>query len=75
MPVAAAEMFVGRGPELQRALRALRSGERAGVLLHAAMTHWPRQWSPAYQYPQPPSELRPAEWCTDRPADGRGADV
>ena len=27
-------MFVGRRPELQQALRALRSGERAGVLLH-----------------------------------------
>ena len=34
VPVAAAEMFVGRRPELQPALRALRSGERAGVLLH-----------------------------------------
>jgi tetratricopeptide (TPR) repeat protein len=34
VPVAAAEMFVGRRPELQQALRALRSGERAGVLLH-----------------------------------------
>jgi tetratricopeptide (TPR) repeat protein len=34
VPVAAAEMFVGRRPELQRSLRALRSGERAGVLLH-----------------------------------------
>ena len=33
VPVAA-EMFVGRRPELQQALRALRSGERAGVLLH-----------------------------------------
>ena len=32
--MAAAEMFVGRRPELQQALRALRSGERAGVLLH-----------------------------------------
>ena len=27
-------MFVGRRPELQAALRALRSGDRAGVLLH-----------------------------------------
>ena len=34
VPVAAAEMFVGRRLELQQALRALRSGERAGVLLH-----------------------------------------
>jgi hypothetical protein len=34
VPVAAAEMFVGRRPELQEALRALRSGQRAGVLLH-----------------------------------------
>jgi hypothetical protein len=34
VPVAAAGMFVGRRQELQRALRALRSGERAGVLLH-----------------------------------------
>ncbi|TCC00512.1 tetratricopeptide repeat protein [Micromonospora zingiberis] len=34
VPVAAAEMFVGRRPELQQALRALRAGERAGVLLH-----------------------------------------
>ena len=34
VPVAAAEMFVGRRPELQRSLRALRSGGRAGVLLH-----------------------------------------
>jgi hypothetical protein len=33
VPVASAEMFVGRRPQLQRALRALRSGERAGVLL------------------------------------------
>ncbi|MDQ2883671.1 MAG: tetratricopeptide repeat protein [Actinomycetota bacterium] len=33
VPVAAAEMFVGRRPELQQALRALRSGQRAGVLL------------------------------------------
>jgi tetratricopeptide (TPR) repeat protein len=32
--VAAPEMFVGRRPELQQALRALRLGERAGVLLH-----------------------------------------
>jgi hypothetical protein len=34
VPVAAAEMFVGRWLELQQALRVLRSGERAGVLLH-----------------------------------------
>ena len=34
VPVAAAEMFVGRRRELQRSLRALRSGDRAGVLLH-----------------------------------------
>ncbi|HEU5159996.1 MAG TPA: CHAT domain-containing protein [Streptosporangiaceae bacterium] len=34
VPVATAEMFVGRRPEMQRALRALRSGQRAGVLLH-----------------------------------------
>jgi len=34
VPVATAEMFVGRRPELQASLRALRSGERAGVLLH-----------------------------------------
>jgi tetratricopeptide (TPR) repeat protein len=34
VPVAVAEMFVGRRPELQQALRALRSGDRAGVLLH-----------------------------------------
>jgi len=34
VPVAAPQMFVGRRPELQHALRALRSGERAGVLLH-----------------------------------------
>jgi tetratricopeptide (TPR) repeat protein len=34
VPVAAAQMFVGRRPELQQALRALRSGDRAGVLLH-----------------------------------------
>ena len=34
VPVATAEMFVGRRPELQQALRALRSGDRAGVLLH-----------------------------------------
>jgi hypothetical protein len=34
VPVAAHAMFVGRRPELQQALRALRSGERAGVLLH-----------------------------------------
>ena len=34
VPVAAAQMFVGRRHELQRALRALRSGQQAGVLLH-----------------------------------------
>ena len=34
VPVATAEMFVGRRLELQQALRALRSGEKAGVLLH-----------------------------------------
>ncbi|HEV3293370.1 MAG TPA: CHAT domain-containing protein, partial [Streptosporangiaceae bacterium] len=34
VPVAAAQMFVGRRLELQQALRALRSGERAGVLVH-----------------------------------------
>ena len=34
VPVATAEMFVGRRLESQQALRALRSGERAGVLLH-----------------------------------------
>ncbi|MEU4475258.1 CHAT domain-containing protein, partial [Micromonospora sp. NPDC023888] len=34
VPVAAPEMFVGRRPELQQALRALRSPDRAGVLLH-----------------------------------------
>ncbi|MFC4071740.1 tetratricopeptide repeat protein [Actinoplanes subglobosus] len=34
VPVAAPQMFVGRRPELQRALRALSSGDRAGVLLH-----------------------------------------
>ena len=34
VPVAAAEMFAGRRPELQQALKALRSGRRAGVLLH-----------------------------------------
>ena len=34
VPVAAAQMFVGRRPELQAALRALRSGQWAGVLLH-----------------------------------------
>jgi tetratricopeptide (TPR) repeat protein len=34
VPVATSEMFVGRRPQLQRALRVLRSGERAGVLLH-----------------------------------------
>ena len=35
VPVAAAQMFVGRRLELQQALRALRSGDRAGVLLLA----------------------------------------
>jgi len=34
VPVATVEMFVGRRPELQQALRALRSADRAGVLLH-----------------------------------------
>ncbi|WUH93797.1 CHAT domain-containing protein [Streptomyces sp. NBC_00433] len=34
LPVAAAEMFVGRRPELQQALRALRGRQKAGVLLH-----------------------------------------
>ncbi|MEV4639077.1 tetratricopeptide repeat protein, partial [Actinoplanes sp. NPDC049548] len=34
VPVAAPSMFVGRRVELQHALRALRSGERSGVLLH-----------------------------------------
>jgi tetratricopeptide (TPR) repeat protein len=34
VPVAAPEMFVGRRPELQQALRALRSGKKAGALLH-----------------------------------------
>ncbi|HZB31527.1 MAG TPA: CHAT domain-containing protein [Streptosporangiaceae bacterium] len=34
VPVAAAAMFVGRRPELQQALRALRSSQRAGVLVH-----------------------------------------
>ncbi|KWV33070.1 hypothetical protein AWV63_09160, partial [Micromonospora rifamycinica] len=34
VPVARADMFVGRRPELQQSLRALRSGDRAGVLLH-----------------------------------------
>ncbi|MEU7619587.1 tetratricopeptide repeat protein [Micromonospora rifamycinica] len=34
VPVAKADMFVGRRPELQQSLRALRSGDRAGVLLH-----------------------------------------
>ncbi|TCB97234.1 tetratricopeptide repeat protein [Micromonospora zingiberis] len=34
VPVAAPDMFVGRRPELQHALRALRSQDRAGVLLH-----------------------------------------
>ncbi|WP_302828563.1 CHAT domain-containing protein [Streptomyces sp. BV286] len=34
LPVAAADMFVGRRPELQHTLRALRGGQKAGVLLH-----------------------------------------
>lgn len=34
VPVAAPEVFVGRRPELQAALRALRGGGRAGVVLH-----------------------------------------
>ena len=34
VPVAAAEMFVGRRAELQQALRVLRSDRSAGVLLH-----------------------------------------
>jgi tetratricopeptide (TPR) repeat protein len=34
VPVAAAQMFVGRRHELQRSLRVLRGGEPAGVLLH-----------------------------------------
>jgi tetratricopeptide (TPR) repeat protein len=34
VPVAAPEMFVGRRPELQQALRALGSRQKAGVLLH-----------------------------------------
>ncbi|WP_416959602.1 CHAT domain-containing protein [Streptomyces sp. Agncl-13] len=34
LPVAAAEMFVGRRTELQHTLRALRGGQKAGVLLH-----------------------------------------
>ncbi|MFJ5561723.1 CHAT domain-containing protein, partial [Streptomyces sp. NPDC093250] len=34
LPVAAAEMFVGRRPEIQHTLRALRGGQKAGVLLH-----------------------------------------
>ncbi|MFD7681140.1 CHAT domain-containing protein, partial [Streptomyces sp. NPDC060187] len=34
LPVAVAEMFVGRRPEIQHALRALRAGRKAGVLLH-----------------------------------------
>jgi hypothetical protein len=35
VPVASHEMFVGRRRELQKALRALRDGRHAGVLLHA----------------------------------------
>ncbi|MFC9261326.1 CHAT domain-containing protein [Streptomyces hydrogenans] len=34
LPVAAAGMFVGRRPELQQALRALRGRHKGGVLLH-----------------------------------------
>jgi tetratricopeptide (TPR) repeat protein len=34
VPVAAPDMFVGRRAELQQALRVLRAGDRAGVLLH-----------------------------------------
>ncbi|MEU5294058.1 CHAT domain-containing protein [Streptomyces umbrinus] len=34
LPVAAAEMFVGRRPELQQTLRVLRGRQKAGVLLH-----------------------------------------
>ncbi|WP_234328216.1 CHAT domain-containing protein [Streptomyces sp. NRRL S-37] len=34
LPVAATEMFVGRRPETQHTLRALRGGRKAGVLLH-----------------------------------------
>ncbi|MGW2787291.1 CHAT domain-containing protein, partial [Streptomyces populi] len=34
LPVAAAKMFVGRRPEMQRTLRVLRGGRKAGVLLH-----------------------------------------
>ncbi|BAJ27690.1 MULTISPECIES: CHAT domain-containing protein [Kitasatospora] len=34
VPVAAAGMFVGRRPELQQALRALRGHQKGGVLLH-----------------------------------------
>lgn len=34
LPVAAAEMFVGRRPELQHTLRALRGRQKVGVLLH-----------------------------------------
>lgn len=34
VPVATADMFVGRRREMQQALRVLRSGDRAGVLLH-----------------------------------------
>ncbi|MFF0034512.1 CHAT domain-containing protein, partial [Streptomyces avermitilis] len=34
LPVAAAEMFVGRRTEIQHTLRALRGGQKAGVLLH-----------------------------------------
>ncbi|MBO3741914.1 tetratricopeptide repeat protein [Actinoplanes flavus] len=34
VPVATAEMFVGRRREMRRALRVLRGGDRAGVLLH-----------------------------------------
>ncbi|GAA0430645.1 hypothetical protein Aca07nite_39520 [Actinoplanes capillaceus] len=34
VPVASADMFVGRRQEMRQALRVLRGGERAGVLLH-----------------------------------------
>ncbi|MFJ3674053.1 CHAT domain-containing protein, partial [Streptomyces sp. NPDC090106] len=34
LPVARAEMFVGRRPEMQLTLRALRAGHKGGVLLH-----------------------------------------
>ncbi|WP_405628282.1 tetratricopeptide repeat protein [Streptomyces sp. NBC_00016] len=34
LPVAAAEMFIGRRSEMQRTLQALRGGQKSGVLLH-----------------------------------------